>query len=834
MPRLGQSINTQRFLTLCVVGACLLVAPVAFGQDGEPVQADQADQAEDAPAAEPSVVTPRAGLPVVQVRVVGNERVGDRRVLNAVRTSAGDPFDAFQVEADVRRIFALNRFSRVEARYVVLGEGDDATVEVVFEVEELAPAGELRFINNRRLSDERLRRIVELESGYRPGERGDETLLALAADAVEQAYRQRNYALATVSVRRDEETDAIIFDVTEGPFVAVVNIDFIGATSFTERQLKRQVGTSIRGPFGLFGFEGIVDQRQLDADVASLQRFYRADKGFFDARIGRRLVWSPARDKVKVEFLVDEGRRYQIGSIKFDGLEDADEAELRKAVEDAGVVIGSPYDRDDVRVAIRNIVRAYVPLSRVYSPPPPGIRVDPDHLNINPITDFRLEPGIVDLTFAISEGEPFKLGNIRIRGNDKTQDKVILRQFDLAPGDPYDSEAVTRGEQRLRGRDFFQTVRVTPIPPPPGFDPIDGEPERDLLIEVTEKSTALISFGGAINSNGGVFGNITYTQRNFDIFDFPESAGDIFGDAFQGAGQTFRAELQPGTVQTNATLSFFEPRLYDQNLGLGLQGFYRTILRREYRDTRGGGNVRFVPRVGRKLGVTIGLRGEDVRIFDVDDPLEDRAPEIVAGRGNTTLTSTSLRVSWTDIDRPITPTRGYSVDAGVEAFGTFGGPSFQRATAGANLFVPLFTDARERTVVFEMRGDAGAIFDDAPFFERFYAGGIGSVRGFRFRGISPRDGNANDAIGGDYSLTGSAAVGFPLYDETLRGVFFTDFGSVDSDARLTTMRVSAGFGFRIQLGALQNVPLAFDFAWPLNRRPEDDLQVFSFSLGIFQ
>ncbi len=152
-------------------------------------------------------------------------------------------------------------------------------------------------------------------------------------------------------------------------------------------------------------------------------------------------------------------------------MEDADEAALRAAVTEAGVLVDEPYDIDQVRLAIRNIVRSYVPLARVHSPPPPGIASDPDHLDINPITDFRLEPGVVDLTFAISEGKPFKLGNIRVRGNDKTQDKVILRQFDLAPGDPYDSEAVRRGLQRLQGSDYFQTVRVTPVPPPPGFEP---------------------------------------------------------------------------------------------------------------------------------------------------------------------------------------------------------------------------------------------------------------------------------------------------------------------------------------------------------------------------
>jgi outer membrane protein assembly complex protein YaeT len=770
------------------------------------------------------------GLPVATVRVVGNDRVTDTRILNTVQTQAGGRFDPETAREDIRRLFELRRFRRVDARYAVVQDGQ--AVEVVFEVEELAPAGDIRFVGNDSVRTRDLQRIVEQEAGFRTGERGDEVLQGLAADAIERFYRNRRFALVNVVPRRDPETGVVTFNITEGPQVSVVNIDFLGAPSFSERQLKRQIKTNIRWPGGMLGRSGTLDKTQLEADVASLQSFYRREKGYFDARIGRRLVWSPDLTEVQVEFLIDEGERYRIGEIRFEGVNDADVADLREAAEEVGLVEGEPYEASTIRAAQEAMVRQYVPLARVYSQPVPGIATDPDNLVINPIPDFRLEPGIIDLTFAVNEGKPFKLGKIRIRGNDKTQDKVILRQFDLAPGDDFDSEAVRQGRLRLMGTNYFQNVNVTPVAPPPGFD--SGSAERDLLIEVEEQSTAIISFGGTVNSNGGVAGRIAYEQRNFDIGDWPDSPGDIFGDAFQGGGQTFRAVLEPGTIRTNASINFFEPRLLDRNLGLGLQGYYRTIRRREYRDTRAGGTVRFVPRLGRKLGLTFSLRGEDVRIFDLDDPISNRADEIVAGQGHTTLTSAGVRVSWADFDRPFTPTSGYSFDAGIEQFGVFGGPTFQRAGVGANVLFPLYVDARERPTVFELRGDAGAIFNDAPFFERFYGGGIGSIRGFRFRGVSPREGPADDPVGGDYSLTGSASVGFPLYDETLRGVLFTDFGSVDDDAELTTIRVSAGFGFRLAVPALGNVPLAFDFAWPINKRPEDDEQVFSFSLGILQ
>lgn len=766
---------------------------------------------------------------MTDVRVVGNETIGDTLILNTVRTRRGEPFDAETAESDVRRIFDLRRFRRVDARFAPTAGG----VEVVFEVVELAPVEQIAFTGNRAIPAEKLRRFIAYEVGFRAGQRGDDVLLSLAAEAIERRYRDLNYALVRVDGTRDPATGVATFAITEGPLVNVRNIDFLGADSFGETELKKQIGTRIRWPLKLFGRDGTLDERQLEADVASLQQFYRQEKGYFDARVGRRIVWSPDLKEVQIEFLVDEGPRYALGDIEFTGLDVVEEAALRAAIAAVDVAPGQPFDAEKIRRATREIVKAYVPFGRVYQSPGSGGTSDPDDLRIRPVTDFRLEPGIVDLTFAIDEGKPFEVGRIRVRGNDKTQDKVLLRQFDLAPGQVYDSEAVERGLRRLYGLDYFQQVRVSPLAPQAGF--ADEEfGRRDLLIEVEEKSTALLSFGGSVSSNGGVFGQIKYDQRNFDIFDFPESAGDIFGEAFQGGGQRLTISLEPGTVRTNASINFFEPYFFDQNLGFGATGYYRTTRRREYRDTRGGGSIRLVPRIGRNLSTSISLRGEDVRIFDLDQPLADRAPEIVAARGHTTLTSVGLSVGYQDVDSRVETSRGYGVDLGFEGFGPLGGPTFQRLTASGNVFVPVYEDDRERKTVLEFRADGGAIYNDAPFFERFYAGGIGSIRGFRFRGVSPRSGIDDDPVGGDYSVTGTAAVGFPLVGEGLRGVVFSDFGSVDDDASLTTIRVSAGAGIRLKLEAVGNVPLAFDLAWPVNKRPEDEEQVFSFSLGILQ
>jgi outer membrane protein assembly complex protein YaeT len=814
--------------------AVLLIASIGIA--GRPSSAT-AQPDPDEPARPPAGVLAgdleALGLPITRVDVVGNSRLPDSIVLNAIRTAPGDRFDPRTVNDDVQRIYALRRFEQVEAQYEILDGQATPAVAVTFTVSELPAVQGIAFRGNRSVQDDRLRQVVSISVGLAAGGRGDPVLLGFAADAIERFYRdERKRPLANVRVRRDEETGRVIFDITEGPRVLVRNVDFPGARSFTENDLRREVVTEVWWPGGFFGRTGRLSMPQIEEDVASLRRFYQRQKGFFDARVGRRLIWSPDLTEVQVEFVIEEGPRYTVGDIDFEGLEALDEADLRRRLaEEVGLEPGVPYDLDRVRAAINEIVAAYSPLGYIYSPPPPGIPQNPDHLNIGNDVAFRLEPGVVDLTFRVSEGRSFRLGNLRVRGNDKTQDRILLRAFDSGPGDLYDSDDIRRATRRLQGSGYFSQLRVTPVIPPGGD--VDDD-VRDLLIEVEEMSTATLSVGASADSSGGLSAFIRYEERNFDIFDFPDSPGAIWGDAFQGAGQTLRVSLEPGTRQSNASVTFFEPQLLDRNLGFGIDGYYRTFRQRRYRENRGGGRIRLSPGLGRNFRTTLSLRGEDVRIFDLDAPISTRAPEYVEFEGNTTITSAQLRFAYTDVDTLINTTRGFQAETAWETYGVLGGPSFQKVTAGATMFVPLYRDIRDRAVVFQLRGDAGAIYNDAPFFERFYAGGFTSVRGFRDRGISPRSGTADDAVGGDFMVHGTAALGFPLVDRTLRGVIFSDFGSVDDDPELTTIRVSAGFGFRVNIDALGNVPIALDFAWPLNRRDEDELQVFSFSLGLLQ
>jgi outer membrane protein insertion porin family len=170
-----------------------------------------------------------------------------------------------------------------------------------------------------------------------------------------------------------------------------------------------------------------------------------------------------------------------------------------------------------------------------------------------------------------------------------------------------------------------------------------------------------------------------------------------------------------------------------------------------------------------------------------------------------------------------------------EYVGALGGDyNYHKFTLGFNYYQTVNEDLLERKTILSYRADAGYISGEAPFFERFYAGGIGSIRGFTFRGISPRSGPDEDPIGGSFSMSGSVELNFPIAGEALRGVIFADAGTVEPDFRIGTIRTSIGAGIRLTLPIFGQLPLALDFGIPITKDSQDDTRFISFSLGFVQ
>jgi outer membrane protein assembly factor BamA len=794
---------------LPVLAAGTLPSVPALAQQTRPGPAATAPQA--------GVVSPEnaqlKGRTVEDVRVVGNNAVSTAAIRNLIRTREGEPFDPTTVEEDYQRVFGLKKFANVEAKVEPTATG----VIVVFQVTEQKQIRAIAFRGNTAIDNQVLTDTIDI----RAGESIDRFRINLAVQSIERLYKDRNYPFARVEVNADDLAKGeLIFNVTEGPNVKVRRVQILGNHSFSDDKLKDQIKT--RHWIWIFR-PGTYDPDLIEDDVASLRQWYE-QHGFFDVRVGRKIAFSPDQSEVMVTFVIEEGTRYKIDNVTFKGNATVAEAELRSNIK---LVEGRFFDQDALRRDVRQIVRTYSPYGFIYQPQEQDRERTKDYLQINPQTVLRKEAGTVGLVYDISEGKPFTIGRIRVRGNEKIQDKVFLREMRVAPGQLYNSGEIQDAQDRIRGTRLVSGVSITPI----GDDPSS----RDLLIEVQETQTAFFMIGAGITSNAGVLGNISYEQRNFDITNVPGSFDEFFSKkAFTGAGQYFRILLEPGTEQTRARVTFEEPWVLDQPYSFRSDLYYSTRTREEWDETRGGLSLTLGHRFTNEFSARLSGRGEDVMIHAIEDPFR-RAPEIVALKGHSTLTSAGLALRYDTTDNRMFPTRGFVVDGAYEYAGAFGGAfDFHKFSLGVNYYKTIAEDLLDRKTVFSIRSDLGYISGDAPFFERFYGGGLGSVRGFKFRGISPRSGPEEDPVGGQFSLTGTAELNFPVAGEMLRGVIFADAGTVEADAEFGTIRSSVGFGVRLTLPIFGQLPLALDFGFPITKDPQDDTRIISFSLGFVQ
>ncbi|MDH3585360.1 MAG: BamA/TamA family outer membrane protein, partial [Phycisphaerae bacterium] len=437
-----------------------------------------------------------------------------------------------------------------------------------------------------------------------------------------------------------------------------------------------------------------------------------------------------------------------------------------------------------------------------------------------------------------------------VRGNALTQDKVFRRQLrGLEPGRLLDTTGIEVSERRIRGTALAREAKITVLGE-------EDDEARDVLVEIEEAGTGSISFGAAVSSDSGVFGAIELTQRNFDIQDAPESWGEFFsGRAFRGAGQYFSVSLQPGNEFSRYQVNFREPYLLESDYFLDTNFFLFNRDREEWEEERVGGTLGLGKRFGDVWSASVRGRYETVDLsdFDPDVPVDAVA---VAGEKDVDSIGFFVTRSTVKTDRSFLPYEGTRVSGGIEQVGAFGNDfDFTRLTAQYRAHLTLDEDFFERktTLTFRMNTgyipDAGsvtvtptagppAVISDIPLYERFYAGGHRTFRGFEFRGIGPRGIRndlgvvGNDPVGGEFLFLMGAEYNFPVAEDFLRAVFFIDSGTIQDDIRFSDYRVTVGAGIRMRVPLLGSAPFAFDLAIPLADELGDETQVFSFDIAL--
>ena len=746
--------------------------------------------------------------PIAQVRIDGLNLVPQQLVVNQIRSQPGDPYDTATVERDIVRITHLGRFRSVKAE---VSPQDDGSVILTYVVDEQPLLTDVQIVGNKVLSDQKLQSQLQLQAG----DPADPFLIDRGKQRIIEAYEGAGYFVAHVQV--DDallyEQGILIYRLREGPRVRIRGFNFEGNTAYPNKQLTAEIKSRTYFPILR---KGELSREQLSLDADAIRQFYH-DHGYLDAQVGRRIDLSPNEKDATVTFVISEGSRYQVDQVQVEGntIFPADQIRLNLTLNR-----GAVFSQQQLEQSRQKIQDLYGKIGYLEA----GVQIQRVFHNTDPSVNLRV---------IIHEGNPTTVGKVSVRGNELTKSKVILRQVrGMNPGRRFDRSGVDRTRQRLANNPLFSQGDVSILGTP-------DDAVRDVLIEVKEGQTGQISFGVGVGSDAGITGAIDLTQRNFDIADTPESFGEfISGRAFRGAGQFFAINLQPGGELSRYSVSFREPYLLESDFFLDTNVFFFDRDRDDWTERRLGATLGLGQRFGDVWSASVRIRGESVNVGDID---VSAPTDVFAVSGSNLIDSIGLVIGRSTVDSPLFPTRGSKLDLSINQFGLLGGDfTFTRVTGRWQSFFTVDRDFLGRKTVLSFDIEGGYIFQDnkAPFFERFYAGGHRSFRGFEFRGVGPRGIQNNtgtvgtDAVGGQFLFLMGLEYNFPILGDFIRGVVFTDQGTVQNDLGFDQWRVSAGTGLRIKVPFLSGATFGLDVAAPLIKQSGDQTQFISFDLGV--
>ncbi|MBR4976419.1 MAG: BamA/TamA family outer membrane protein, partial [Thermoguttaceae bacterium] len=367
------------------------------------------------------------------------------------------------------------------------------------------------------------------------------------------------------------------------------------------------------------------------------------------------------------------------------------------------------------------------------------------------------------------------------------------------------------------------------------LDPIAADDEiydGDVLVKVQEGRTGMFQASIGVNSDYGLVGNVSFTERNFNLFRLPTSFWRLDGwkDAFRGGGQIFSAQASPGDEVQRYSVSWDVPYVFNTKYTFGVTGLYGDHSFDDWFESRYGGELRLGRQWTPRFSTTANFGAYNVKI---KDPSVDYVPDLTSALGKHDMYTLGLTATYDTRNHPFTPSAGYVVIGTIEQ--VLGSYQFPRASLDARYYKTLRKrfDGSGRWI-FGLYSHAGWTGDDTPIYERYYGGGSQTIRGFEYREVTPRYANTHFGVGGNFEFYNTAELLIPVSGgDEFHLAFFVDAGTVaESIDDWGTFRVAPGFGLRFAIPMLGPAPLALDFTFPVLKDDSDVTQVFSFGVGL--
>lgn len=748
------------------------------------------------------------GEKIAKVLVKGNRRIETGAILNVVKLKAGELLDTDKADSDIHAIYNLGHFQDVRIE-TVKGEKD---LILTYIVVEKPIVREVKIEGNKELKDDKIRGVIELKptTVFSPKE------LAKSVKKVKKLYADEGYYLAevdTTTIKKSDTDVRVIFKITEGKIIYITEIRFEGNRAFSKRKLKKAMETSEKWFLSWITGAGTYKEDALKNDANLIADFYY-NNGYANVKVGEpRVELAADRKGLIVSIGITEGDQFRTGSIGFKGDLLESEGELAKKVK---LKTGEIFDRSLLRTDVFTLTDVYADKGYAFA-------------NVTPISKMNNEKKTIDITYEFEKGEKVYIDRINIAGNTRTRDKVVRREMKLAEGDLYGATPLKKSKQGLMNTGFFEEANISTTKG-------SADNKLNMNVDVKEKSTGQFSIGAGFSSLDGILGQGSVQQSNY-----------------LGLGLKANASVSFGSKSQFYNLGLTDPYFMDTRWTVGAD-LYRT--QRDYIDyTRRatGGDIKAGYNLSDTLSTLWLYKYEVKKIFDQSTALQNNILQGLIPAPATDSTTSSIVASLTrnTTDYHLDPTRGMINNLSLEFAGLGGTSRFIRYMGDTRLFYPAFWGS-----VFSLNGSFGYIQGLGrviPIDEKFYLGGINTIRGYAGRTVSPVVSslicvkNINGICAGNvftniYAFTGGDTEAyinleyvFPIIkDAGLKGVLFVDAGnSINGiDNIFTRIQASYGFGFR-WLSPMG--PLRIEYGIPYNPRTGVDKSSgrIEFSMGSF-
>jgi outer membrane protein insertion porin family len=742
------------------------------------------------------------------ITVEGNRRIDAETVRSYFHAAPDGRYDAAALDAALKALLATNLFEHVAI--------DHAGDRLVVHLTEAPVLDHVAFEGNKKIKDAELTAVIESKA------RGPLQRALVQSDVgrIMEVYRHAgrdDVGVVPQIINHGNDKVDLVYEVTEGQKTTVRQIDFVGNTVFSKRQLAAVIKTSATTMLSFLTGGDAYDPDRVEADRELLRQYYRG-KGYADASVPSAAAeYDPAKHGFTLTFSIDEGPLYHFGDIGLDchvpGL-DPEKLRRQLAIRTGAVFDGGALDKTSDLVTTE-MAKLGFPFAQAVS----RTTRDPDGRRIG-------------VALVIEQGPRAYVERIEIHGNTRTRDYVIRREFDIAEGDAYNKALIDRAERRLKNLNYFKTVKITSKP--------GSVPDRVVLdVEVAEQSTGEFTISGGYSTTDGVLAEVKAGENNF-----------------MGTGQVLKASVSYGQYAQNADFSASDPYFLGSHVSAGIDIFAKqtdSSYYQSYGSDIYGATLQFGTPINEQVGVQWRYSISQQNIT-LDPASLAAAPSLpiqqAALAGPQWVSAVGDTITYNTLDNTKNPTSGIIAQVSQDLAGLGGDVDFLRTTEDVRYYQKINDD-----LVGMVRAQGGYITgwggQQVPLIDSFF-GGPTMVRGFAPDGFGPRDltpGTTMDNVGGSmYWATTvelqSAIPGVPQ-EYGLKASAFVDSGSVFSYGGPTTfpgstqsmqlananiLRSSVGVGltWASPFGAL-----TVSYAVAITKAPYDVLQPLGFSAGSF-